>query len=66
MFDGTITRILTSDMAMSENEKEFIRHQLITFNSQQEVCDLLDITTAELLEAFEDKLLIYATGGDNA
>lgn len=46
---------------MSESDKEIIRHQFLTFYEIQEVCELLDISIEELLEAFEDKLLNYAT-----
>jgi len=48
---------------MAEEDKEYLREQLITFNSQQEVCDMLGISTPELLEAFEHKLLMYVHDG---
>ena len=50
---------------MSEAAKEFIRHQFMTFNSEQEVCDLLNIDVEALLEAFPDKLQEYAEECDD-
>ena len=47
---------------MSEEHKEFLREQFKTFNTQQEVCDLLNITVEELLRMFDDKLQAYACG----
>ena len=43
----------------------FLREQFKTFNTQQEVCDLLGISVEELIEAFEDKLIKYVSGGDD-
>ena len=48
---------------MSEEQKEFLREQFKTFNTQQEVCDLLGISVEELIEAFECKLIKYVSGG---
>lgn len=47
---------------MSEEDKEFLRSQLETFNTTEEVCDLLNITVEELLRMFDDKLQAYASG----
>jgi len=47
---------------MGEQDREFIRHQLETFNTEQEVCDLLGITVEELLRRFSDELETYAEG----
>lgn len=39
-----------------------IRDQMETFNTQQEVCDLLDITVVDLLDMFNDRLEEYVDG----
>jgi hypothetical protein len=45
---------------MSEEDKEFLRNQLETFNTQQEVCDLLGISVEKLLRTFDEELQEYA------
>ena len=50
---------------MSEEQKEFVREQLHTFHTQQEVCEMLGISVEELVEAFNDKLIAYVNGGND-
>ncbi len=47
---------------MSEEQKEILRNQLETFNTPNEVCDLLNISVEELLVAFDINLQNYVNG----
>lgn len=49
---------------MSEEHKEFIRQRFMTFNSEQEVCDELNIDVEAILEAFSEKLQEYVQTHD--
>jgi len=40
-------------------DKEFVRQQLITFNTTQEVCDALGINVETLLLCFDEEFNLY-------
>ena len=50
---------------MSDGTKEFIRAQLMTFSTEQEVCDLLNITVEMLLETFDEQFNNYVLEEDD-
>jgi len=45
-----------------DSDLDILCNQFETFNTQQEVCDLLGITVEDLLDRFHDKLIEYASG----